>query len=173
MPRTYRPRPYIERTCVRCGFVFQTNHSRTRYCSDSCRVNAFYARQQGTGTLGVAEAAQPIAPDLSFSLQNVGVSAAGAGAAALFNYAFNDHPSQQEVIRLLKSIKQDQPKVDFPKLAMDLTYLVAYVEAQVEVDPALGARMLKRVKEQTKKNKLKKEEALKKLLGGISPKPRN
>lgn len=145
MPRNYRPRPYQQRACQHCSMHFETNHSRTKYCGDSCRVKAFYARKATN---------KPLTPqttgNLSFSAQDVGVVAAGAaigaaigaGRVAVVKYLANDRPAQQHVIDLLNSIKQGQAKVNLTPLTSALEYLVCYVEAQVDAEFTLGPRML-------------------------------
>lgn len=137
MPRNYRPRPYQERTCEHCAMRFETNHSRTKYCGDSCRVKAFYARQ----AVGKPLTARVVS-DLSFSLPNVGVATAGASITTVLNYLVNDRPAQQRVISLLESIKKGQTKVNLAPLTSALEYLVCYVEAQVDAEFTLGPRML-------------------------------
>ena len=136
MPRNYRPRPYQQRACQHCSMHFETNHSRTKYCGDSCRVKAFYARQDTN---------KPLTPQttstLSFSAQNVGVAAAGATGAAILNYFANDRPAQQHIISLLESIKQGQTNVNSTSMNSALEYLVDYVRAQVDANFLLGPQM--------------------------------
>ena len=167
MPRNYRPRPYQQRVCEHCSMHFDTNHSRTKYCGDSCRVKAFYARQDTNKPL-----TPPTTGNLPFSLQNVGVVAAGATGAAILNYFANDRPAQQQIISLLESIKQDQTNVNSTSMNSDLEYLVDYVGAQVNASFSLGPQILqarqKRLSDaaQAKQQKAQAQQAeLKKLLG--------
>ena len=168
MPRNYRPRPYQQRACQHCSMHFETNHSRTKYCGDSCRVKAFYARKATN---------KPLTPqttgNLSFSAQDVGVVAAGAaigaGGVAVVKYLANDWPAQQHVIDLLNSIKQGQAKVNLTPLISALEYMVDYVDAQIVTDFSLRYKMqlarqnrlaavaqAKQLKEQADQNELRK-----------------
>ncbi|RZK35086.1 MAG: CGNR zinc finger domain-containing protein [Hymenobacter sp.] len=44
MPSSYRPRPAELKQCEHCELSFESRHQRTRFCSNSCRTRAFYAR---------------------------------------------------------------------------------------------------------------------------------
>jgi hypothetical protein len=119
---------------------FETNHSRTKYCGDSCRVKAFYARQPVDKPLPATPTA--VQNHLTSLLKDLGISVTGATIATIFNYVANDRPMQERIISLLESIKQAQTKVNLAPLLADLDYLVDYVGAQVEIDHTLGPRML-------------------------------
>jgi hypothetical protein len=128
---------------------FETNHGRTKYCSDSCRVKAFYARQEVAKVVAKPQpplkvksqpaVAKEVKTDPALLYQNAGIT---AGVAAL-NYAFNDYPAQKQIISLLESIKQGQSKINGKDLFSALAYLVDYVGAQVQRDGLLGPDILK------------------------------
>lgn len=136
MARTYRPRPYQQRTCAHCKMHFETNHSRTKYCGDSCRVKAFYARQPAD-----TAPTRQLTGNLSFSLPNLAVATTGATGAALLNYLINDRPNQQHILNLLESVKKGQVAINLKPLSSALNYLVDFVAAQVNSDPGLGLCM--------------------------------
>lgn len=99
----YRPRPSESRICLHCASSFSTKHKRAQYCGASCRQLAYQARRK---TQSPPAPAQVPARELSFSVKNVGVAAAGAGVVALTNYVINDRPVQQAVLAQLHQLTQ-------------------------------------------------------------------
>lgn len=139
MPRNYRPRPIQTYTCAHCAIRFETNHSRTKYCGDSCRVKAFYARQ-GIET----QSKQKPSSNLELSPENVFVTAAGAflggGAVALINYFTNDLPFEEQLINALTAMQQEN------RFALNQLLAVAqeqsdYIQAVKEENAGLHVRI--------------------------------
>lgn len=99
----YRPVTPKIRNCAQCKEEFTAKDRRRIYCSSSCNTLAWMARQE------VEPNSQPLAKgNLSFSLQNVGVAAAGSGVMAAANYFLNDAPFYKALQAKLDKIEHNQ-----------------------------------------------------------------
>lgn len=154
---SYRPRPSEAKHCQHGGILFESTHKRTIYCGESCRQQAYQARQQVKRT-----GEKKLLNDLPFSLQNVGVAAAGAAVAAAGNYLFNDQPAQRAI---LDEIKKTQQQVE--QLLETNTLLRDHIDLQLRRYPmlaiALSQQQAVRIEQSQQKEKLK-QDMLSKLL---------
>ena len=128
----YRPRPSEVIKCQHCGIKFESRHKRTMYCGESCRQLAYQARHRAMDGLGAIEA--DVEGNLAFSLQNVGVGAAGAATAALGNYLLNDLPARRAILSKLDGIEKGTEAglnmlLDAAQTAMDV------LNIQMQDDP--------------------------------------
>ena len=127
----YRPRPSEVKGCIHCGISFETNHKRAVYCGESCRQLAYQARHRLD-----QEKPRKAKGDLDLSMQNVGVSAAGATVAAAGNYFFNDRPAQQAILSKLESIERGTEQ-KLKQLSNAVQKMTDYVNVQMRRDPTL------------------------------------
>lgn len=147
----YRPRPIEVKQCKHCSISFEARHKRTIYCGESCRQQAYQARQQ------VKEKnPKKASGDKAFSLQNIGVAATGAAVAAAGNYLLNDQPAQRAI---LDELKKTQQQVD--QLLQTNNLLLDYIELQMQRDPALAIglsqKQTARIEQAQQKEKLKQD----------------
>lgn len=153
----YRPRPVEVKQCKHCSIPFESRHKRTIYCGESCRQQAYQARQKVK-----EKSSKKISDDLAFSLQNIGVAATGAAVAAAGNYLFNDQPAQRAI---LDELKKTQQQMD--QLLKTNNLLLDYIKLQMQRDPALAIALSQkqavRIEQSQQKEKLK-QDMLSKLL---------
>ena len=131
----YRPRPIQVQYCKHCAQPFETRHKRALYCGDSCRVLAHRARHSPEGqeaTLALTKS------ELSFSYQNVGTTAVGAGVAALSNYLLNDHPAQQRLLAKLDQVDKNAQR-RFNGLDQGMQFLIDSMSAMMAANTAMRA----------------------------------
>lgn len=158
----YRPRPVQLITCKHCCMSFETRHKRTMYCGESCRQLAYQARHR----IGDQQELRQVKGNLDFSVQNMGVTAAGAAVTAVGNYMLNDRPAQQEILSRLSSIEKGTES-SLNRLLGSLQVMVDYVNVQIETDYTLKGKMIQarstRVQNELQKDQ-RKQEIVKELL---------
>ncbi|WP_394772060.1 hypothetical protein, partial [Mucilaginibacter sp.] len=66
-------------------------------------------------------------------MQNVGITATGAAAAAVGNYLLNDRPAQQEILSKLSSIEKGTEQ-GLNQLLGAAQLMIDYVNVQVQND---------------------------------------
>jgi predicted exporter len=153
----YRPRPIEVKQCKHCRIPFESRHKRTIYCGESCRQQAYQARQKVK-----EKSSKKASGDLAFSLQNIGVAATGAAVAAAGNYLLNDQPAQRAI---LDELKKTQQQVE--QLLQTNSLLRDYIDLQLQRDPMLAIELSQkqvvRIEQSQHKEKLK-QDMLNKLL---------
>ncbi len=111
MPSPYRPRPIEIKRCEQCGVPFESRHQRARFCCNSCRTQAFYARHGRQLPKAESEGAE-----LSFSWQNVGVVATAVSAVDLTKHLLTPSDQQQEnFTKLIQEVRGLRQQVNHLK----------------------------------------------------------
>lgn len=146
----YIPVPTTQKICKQCNTLYYAKDRRRLYCSSSCNTLAWMARKGTQKTYKLASG------NLSFSLQNIGVTGLGATAAAVGNYVLNDLPFRKEVLAKLATMDKGIEQ-GLNQLLAAAQQHIDFVNAMKQIEPALEYRMkeVKRQRLETAKKRLK------------------